>query len=87
MQEPTAQDLHRQDPHRQDPAAEAGDGAASPRILSPAAQRALSEAAERRAAIDARAAEISAKPERQGRGGLEPVRYDDWEVKGLAVDF
>lgn len=87
MQEPTAQDLHRQDPHRQDPAAEAGDGATPPRILSPAAQRALAEAAERRAAIDARAAEISAKPERQGRGGLEPVRYDDWEVKGLAVDF
>ncbi|KQS69041.1 hypothetical protein ASG32_29855 [Methylobacterium sp. Leaf361] len=87
MQEPTARDLHRQDPHRQDPAAEAGDGAAPPRILSPAAQRALAEAAERRAAIDARAAEISAKPERQGRGGLEPVRYDDWEVKGLAVDF
>lgn len=87
MQEPTAQDLHRQDPHRQDPAAEAGDGAAPPRTLSPAAQRALAEAAERRAAIDARAAEISAKPERQGRGGLEPVRYDDWEVKGLAVDF
>ncbi|TXM92389.1 DUF1674 domain-containing protein, partial [Methylobacterium sp. WL103] len=26
-------------------------------------------------------------PERLGRGGLEPVRYDDWEVKGLAVDF
>ncbi|MGU3388097.1 DUF1674 domain-containing protein [Methylobacterium sp. D53M] len=87
MQEPTARDLHRQDPHRQDPAAEAGDGPAPPRILSPAAQRALAEAAERRAAIDARAAEISAKPERQGRGGLEPVRYDDWEVKGLAVDF
>ncbi|MBN6823551.1 DUF1674 domain-containing protein [Methylobacterium organophilum] len=56
-------------------------------MLSPAAQRALAEAAERRAAIDARAAEIGAKPERQGRGGLEPVRYDDWEVKGLAVDF
>lgn len=87
MQEPTARDLHQQDPHRQDPAEEAGDGAAPPRILSPAAQRALAEAAERRAAIDARAAEISAKPERQGRGGLEPVRYDDWEVKGLAVDF
>ena len=60
---------------------------AAPRPLSPAAERALAEAAERRAAIDARAAEISAKPERQGRGGLEPVRYDDWEVKGLAVDF
>ncbi|GJE28996.1 DUF1674 domain-containing protein [Methylobacterium organophilum] len=55
--------------------------------LSPAAERALAEAAERRAAIDARAAEIAAKTERQGRGGLEPVRYQDWEVKGLAVDF
>lgn len=55
--------------------------------LAPAARRALAEAAERRAAIDARAAEISAARERQGRGGLEPVRYDDWEVKGIAVDF
>lgn len=57
------------------------------RPLSPAAQRALAEAAERRAAIDARAAEISRRPETLGRGGLEPVRYDDWEVKGLASDF
>ena len=45
MQEPTARD-----PHRQNPTEEAGDGAAPPRILSPAAQRALAEAAERRAA-------------------------------------
>ncbi|WP_010685437.1 DUF1674 domain-containing protein [Methylobacterium mesophilicum] len=77
-----------QDPTGKDPnghGADAPEGA--PRRLSPAAQRALAEAAERRAAIDARAAAISAKPERQGRGGLEPVRYDDWEVKGLAVDF
>jgi hypothetical protein len=59
----------------------------APRSLSPAAERALAEAAERRAAIDARAAAIQANPERQGRGGLEPVRYEDWEVKGLAVDF
>jgi len=59
----------------------------APRELSPAARRALAEAAERRAAIDARAAEIAARKERQGRGGLEPVRYEDWEVKGLAVDF
>ena len=22
-----------------------------------------------------------------GRGGAEPVRYGDWEVKGLATDF
>ncbi|WP_412759805.1 DUF1674 domain-containing protein [Methylorubrum subtropicum] len=57
------------------------------RTLSPAAQRALTEAAERRAAIDARAAEIAKQPERKGRGGLEPVRYTDWEVKGLASDF
>lgn len=57
------------------------------RSLSPAAQRALAEAVERRAAVDARAAEIAARKEMQGRGGLEPVRYEDWEVKGLAVDF
>lgn len=57
------------------------------KALSPAARRALEEAAARRAAIDARAAEITARPERQGRGGLEPVRYQDWEIKGLAVDF
>ena len=55
--------------------------------LSPAADRALAEAAERRAAIDARAAELAKAPERHGRGGLEPVRYADWEVKGLASDF
>lgn len=61
--------------------------AAPKRVLTPAAERALAEAAERRAAIDARAAAIQASPERQGRGGLEPVRYEDWEVKGLAVDF
>lgn len=62
------------------------DGAAL-KPLTPAARRALEEAAERRAAIDARAAEIARAPERQGRGGLEPVRYEDWEVKGLASDF
>lgn len=60
---------------------------AAPRILSPAAQRALAEAAERRAAIDARVAKIAERPEALGRGGLEPVRYEDWEVKGLASDF
>jgi len=55
--------------------------------LSPAAARALAEAEARRRDIDARAAEIAAARERQGRGGLEPVRYDDWEIKGIAVDF
>ncbi|MET7245247.1 DUF1674 domain-containing protein [Methylobacterium sp. EM32] len=57
------------------------------RTLSPAAQRALAEAEARRAEIDARAEEIRREREINGRGGLEPVRYDDWEVKGLATDF
>ena len=26
-------------------------------------------------------------PEQGGRGGEEPTRYGDWEVKGLASDF
>jgi hypothetical protein len=62
-------------------------GAAPGKPLSPAAQRALEEAAQRRLDIDARAAEIAKQKELQGRGGLEPVRYEDWEVKGLASDF
>lgn len=57
------------------------------KVLTPAAERALAEAAERRAKIDAHAAEISAVREKNGRGGLEPVRYDDWEIKGIAADF
>lgn len=62
-------------------------GAAPGKTLSPAAQRALEEAAQRRRQIDAHAAQIARQKEHQGRGGLEPVRYDDWEVKGLASDF
>ncbi len=26
-------------------------------------------------------------PESGGRGGLEPTRYGDWEIKGKCVDF
>lgn len=63
------------------------EGAAPGKELSPAARRALEEAAERRRQIDAHAAEIARQQEFQGRGGLEPVRYDDWEVKGIASDF
>lgn len=50
---------------------------------SAAAQRALDEAAARRrlASEQAPAVEIG------GRDGPEPVRYGDWEVKGLASDF
>ena len=53
--------------------------------LSPAAQRALAEAAARRAARDAAAQEQP--KELRGRGGLDPVRYGDWEKDGLASDF
>ncbi|QCK84887.1 DUF1674 domain-containing protein [Phreatobacter aquaticus] len=57
------------------------------RELSAAAQRALAEAAERRAALDAKAAELAKDAELNGRGGADPVRYDDWEIGGIAVDF
>jgi hypothetical protein len=73
------------DPASPDGSPAAPDAPAKP--LSDAARRALAEAAERRAAIDARAAEIARAKEHRGRGGLEPVRYEDWEVKGLASDF
>lgn len=67
---------------------ENGPAVAAPsKELTPAAQRALAEAAARRAAIDAHAAEVAKERELNGRGGLEPVRYDDWEVKGIASDF
>jgi hypothetical protein len=55
--------------------------------LSAAAKRALAEAAERRAAYEKKAAELARNAETNGRGGLDPVRYDDWEVKGIASDF
>jgi hypothetical protein len=62
-------------------------GAAPGKALTPEARRALEEAARRRTEIDARAAALGGDKEHRGRGGLEPVRYDDWEVKGLASDF
>jgi hypothetical protein len=53
--------------------------------LTPAAERALKEAAERRAALDRKTAE---RPkEVGGRQGLDPTRYGDWENKSLASDF
>lgn len=51
--------------------------------LSPAAKRALAEAEARRAASKP----VDQPKEIQGRNGPEPVRYGDWEVKGLASDF
>ena len=56
--------------------------APSPRPLSEAAKRALAEAqARRKAALPERPREIN------GRKGPEPVRYGDWEIKGIACDF
>ncbi len=54
--------------------------------LTPAAQRALAEAAERRAQAE-KAAPAAKPPELQGPKGLEPTRYGDWEHKGIASDF
>jgi hypothetical protein len=63
------------------------EAAAPGKALSPEARRALAEAAERRRAVEARSAGRAPPKEHSGRGGLEPTRYDDWEVKGLASDF
>lgn len=59
------------------------EGAAPGAALTPAARRALQEAAARRKA----AKQSDAVPEHGGPAGLEPTRYGDWERKGRAVDF
>jgi hypothetical protein len=68
------------DPPESDTRREAEKSAA--RELPPAARRALADAEARRS---------QHKPETpqelNGRGGLDPARYGDWEVKGLASDF
>ena len=51
--------------------------------LPEAAKRALAEAEERRK----KAKELELPKELGGREGPEPVRYGDWEKKGIAVDF
>lgn len=56
---------------------------AEARRLPPAARRALAEAEQRRQAAQAAVGE----KEIGGRGGPDPVRYGDWEVKGIASDF
>ncbi len=61
--------------------AEQSEQAAAP--LPPAAQRALAEAEERRKL----AKQEDLPKELGGRNGLDPVRYGDWEKKGIAIDF
>ena len=53
------------------------------KTIPPAAQRALAEAQARR---------LQAKQEQRqvelgGRAGPDPVRFGDWEKKGIAIDF
>jgi hypothetical protein len=54
------------------------------RTLSPPAQRALAEAEERRRLA---APAPVMPPEINGPKGPEPIRYGDWERKGIASDF
>lgn len=54
-----------------------------PKDLTPEAERALAEAEERRQKAKA----VDLPTELGGRDGPEPVRYGDWERKGIAVDF
>lgn len=51
--------------------------------LSPAAKRALAEAESRRQAEQ----QAAMPPEVGGRGGADPSRFGDWEIKGRAIDF
>ena len=56
--------------------------AAPGKLLSPPAQRALEEAAERR-----KAKTKPRPPETAGPKGVEPTRYGDWERGGITYDF
>lgn len=52
-------------------------------LLKQHAERALAEAEARRKVLQ----DNGLPKEIKGRGGLDPVRYQDWEIKGLACDF
>ena len=51
--------------------------------LPPEALRALAEAEKRR--LEKK--EVNLPKELGGRDGLEPIRFGDWEKKGIAIDF
>ena len=53
------------------------------KFLKPEAQRALFEAEERRKALSRKDNPV----EHGGPSGPDPVRYGDWERKGIASDF
>jgi hypothetical protein len=79
--DPSTPDLSELDASAQDTSAQA------PKILTPAAQRALAEAEARRRSYDQQATTAAPLREINGREGPEAVRYGDWEVKGIATDF
>lgn len=68
-----------------DPAIEP-DGTPS-KPLTPAAERALAEAAARRTARDTNATRQQPTTEYGGQSGPDPVRYGDWEKGGIVSDF
>ena len=53
--------------------------------VSKQAKRALEEAEKRHANKSTHDKKMPV--EKKGRGGLEPTRYGDWEVKGITSDF
>lgn len=57
------------------------------KALTPEAQRALAEAAERRKAAGEARQTAAAQAEVGGRDGPDPVRYGDWEKGGIVSDF
>jgi len=57
--------------------------AAAPVQLTDVARRALEEAAARRVQANTE----KPVPEINGRQGPDPVRFGDWEVRGIASDF
>ncbi len=63
----------------------AGSQPAGQHPLPAAAERALAEAAARRA--EREKANAAQPKEIGGRDGPEPTRYGDWEIKGLTSDF
>lgn len=65
---------------------QANEAAPPRKPLTPEAQRALAEAAERRAQAEKDATQTKPR-ELQGPKGPEPTRYGDWERKGIASDF
>ncbi len=57
------------------------------RKLSPAAKRALAEAKQRQCQQSEQAVAKDKPQEVGGRKGPDPVRYGDWEKKGIVSDF